>query len=184
MMAPGELDSRFDVYWKEVKRCEAAGAYWALLHVTVCLPDICAALQASDGEAKGKRYVAWCDSFAADPVIAGAEWYRMRCKVLHQGRATTDAPGRYLGFAFGQPAKNGELDHKRAESGVLHVDVGRLAADMKDAVQAWIRWIEAHPSSSEAAAVERNLQSLIQVTPTQVKLLPPSARPFVVLKTN
>ena len=184
MLTSGDLDSRFRVYWSEMNRCERAGAYWALLHVTVCLPDICAALQAPDGEAKGKRYVAWCDTFAADPLISGAEWYRMRCKVLHQGRARTDASGRYSGFAFGQPAKTGHVDHKRVDSGILHVDVGCLAVEMKGAVESWIRWLDAHPSSREAIAVEKNVQSLIRVGQSQVKPLSAAAPPFIVMKTN
>ena len=64
------------------------------------------------------------------------------------------------------------------------MDVGCLAAGMKRAVEAWMGWIEAHPSSPEAIAVETNLQSLIRVAPTEVKLASTATPSFVVIKTN
>ena len=39
------LDKAFQTYWEDMERCRGAKAYWCLLHVTVCFPDICAALQ-------------------------------------------------------------------------------------------------------------------------------------------
>ena len=49
MLTPGSLDSAFQIYWDEMDRCRAARTYWALLHVTICLPDICAALERRTG---------------------------------------------------------------------------------------------------------------------------------------
>ena len=83
----------FDLYWDEMKRCREAEAWWALLHVTVCLPDICAALEADNGETSLAKYVEWCNACLPNPKLSGEERYRGRCKVLHQGRATTDRPG-------------------------------------------------------------------------------------------
>lgn len=45
MLQKGTLSSAFTIYWEDMNRCRAGKAYWCLLHVTVCLPDICAALQ-------------------------------------------------------------------------------------------------------------------------------------------
>jgi hypothetical protein len=46
---PEELEKAFAVYFDEIERCRRAGAYWALLHVVVALPDICAALESENG---------------------------------------------------------------------------------------------------------------------------------------
>lgn len=163
MLTPGILDPAFRIYWDEMDRCCSARTYWALLHVTVCLPDICAALQSRDGETKGPRYVAWCDRYLVDPLLSGAERWQMRCKVLHQGRASINAPGRYDGFSFAQPASNGRVDHRRLEGSALVLDVGMVAGETRTGVEQWIRHLEANPVSVEAVNAHRNLPSLIRV---------------------
>jgi hypothetical protein len=144
-------------------RCRESKAYWALLHVTVCLPDICAALQSDNGKTSTPLYIDWCDKYLKNPMLSGVERYRMRCKVLHQGRATTDKPGRYRGFAFGQPSETGKVDHMRFEAGILHLDVGELGDEMRGAVEAWIQSLEVRNTSADALNVERNLNSLVRV---------------------
>jgi hypothetical protein len=164
MLKAGMLVSAFDTYWSDMDRCGRAGAYWSLLHVTVCLPDICAALESNSGEATGPQYIAWCDRYLVDTLLSGAERYRMRCKVLHQGRATTDQPGgRYVGFSFGQPSATGEVDHRRVDGDALNLDVGMLADEMKVGVNRWIQSLETNPSGGEARNAVRNLPSLVQV---------------------
>jgi hypothetical protein len=164
MLQSGKLTHAFQTYWDDMARCRQAKAYWSLLHVTVCLPDICAALQSGDGETSPSLYIHWCDKYLKNPMLSGAERYRMRCKVLHQGRATTDKPGRYTGFAFGEPSETGKVDHMRVEAETLHLDVGELADEMKGAVDAWIQNLEAQRTSADALNVERNLNSLVRVT--------------------
>jgi len=164
MIAPGQLNATFAMYWNDMDKCRNAGAYWSLIHVTVCLPDICAALESNDGDTNGSRYINWCDRYLTDPLLSGAERYRMRCKVLHQGRASTDQPaGRYIGFSFGQPANSGAVDHRRVDGTTLNLDVGMLAQETRDGVTQWIQQIEAKPNQPEALNTLRNLASLVQV---------------------
>ena len=157
------LARAFQLYWDDMERCRQAKAYWALLHVTVCLPDICAALESPDGEAKGKRYEAWCDKYLPHPKLPGTERWALRNKVLHQGRAATDKPGRYARFAFGQPAETGEVDHMRVVSRTLHLDVGELARETWKGVNDWITQIRTNPHSVEAKNVKENLAKLVRV---------------------
>src|SRR5688572_6289739 len=115
VLKPGDL-AAFATYWQEMDRCRASKTYWSLLHVTVCIPDICAALEADDGETTKFRYIQWADRYLREPLLSGEELYRMRCKVLHQGRAALDQPGaRYTGFSFAEPAITGEIDHLRVD---------------------------------------------------------------------
>ena len=169
MLQKGALSSAFSTYWQDMNLCRANKAYWCLLHVTICLPDICAALQSNTGETSGGLYKKWCDQFLNDPRLTGAEAWEMRCKVLHQGRATTTKPGRYYGFAFGQPALNGTVDHKRINGNVLHLDVGMFSDEMKQAVEKWIHHIESNLQSTQAVAVEKNLSSLVKVTSVRIR---------------
>ncbi len=176
------LTKRFETYWDDMNRCRTAGAHWSLLHVTVCLPDICAALQAHRGKTSGDLYKSWCATFLTDPLLTSDERWEMRNKVLHQGRARTSKRGRYSGYAFGSPSATGRTDHKRLEHSTLHLDVGELANEMKAAVVAWIDWLEANKNSQEARNVRANLPSMIEVSRVVVRT--PGLAPFITLKTN
>ena len=189
MLMPGQMTAAFQPYWDEIDRCRQAKTYSSLLHVTVCLPDICAALESQNGETSAQLYKAWCDKYLTHPNFLSAERYRMRCKVLHQGRAATDQAGRYTGFAFGQPSDTGHADHMRIEANVLHLDVGELSRETKSAIESWIRALEANATSPEATNVERNITSLVRVSKTQVQVFtpaPPGTQPMIVTinKTN
>jgi hypothetical protein len=162
------LTSAFAVYRDEMTRCRRAKAYWALLHLAVCIPDICGALEAPDGESTGSRYKDWCDRHLPAAKLNGAERWRLRCKVLHQGRATTDQPGRYTDFTFGQPAATGEVDHYRVVGSTLHTDVGQLADEALDGLDQWIKTVVASPANAVAKNVAKNLPSLVKVTQTPV----------------
>lgn len=172
MLKPGLLGQAFAIYWDDMERCRAGGAYWSLLHVTVCLPDICAALQSDNGDTRPALYKAWCNDHLPDPMLSGAERYRMRCTVLHQGRASTGQPGRYTGFAFTQPASTGQVYHRRVDGKTLALDVGLLAQEVRSGVDRWIGHVEARPTSREATNVERNLPSLVRVRQFVVPVTP------------
>ena len=159
MLTHGELDSVFETYWADMKRCRDGGAYWSLLHVTVCPPDICAALESVNGRTTGKRYIAWCESYLPDKMLTGEERYAMRCKVLQEGRAHVGEPDRrYSGFAFTQPAAQGQVDHRRVEQTTLVLDVGKLSAEYENGVQKWFRVVEANPADRIATNVERTFR--------------------------
>ena len=49
MLTKGELSNALEVYWQDATRCFNSKAFWCLLHVTVSLPDVCAALESPDG---------------------------------------------------------------------------------------------------------------------------------------
>lgn len=170
MISVSELDAVFAAYWNDMERCRSAGACWSLLHVVVCIPDICAALQSDNGETSGPKYICWCDQYAHHATLSGQERYWMRCKVLHQGRASTGNPGRYTGFAFTQPAPDGQIDHLRLEGTTLVVDVGQLANEVKAAVGKWVAALGANPGGLEASNVVKHLPAMVRV---RKKPMPP-----------
>jgi hypothetical protein len=186
MLTPGTLEAAFAVYWHEMQRCRDATAYWSLLHVTTCLPAICAAMQTDSGDTKGedrKLYAAWCDLYLQEPRLKGIECYEMRCKILHQGRAQADA-GRYTGFAFIQPAPAGPAYHLVVENKTkLVVDVSRLADEMQQAVRRWISALESNPTAPAAINAARHVTSLVQVRPFRVPQ-PPGTPPTSWPMTN
>jgi len=49
-----QLRNDFALYIEEIQRCENAKCYWALLHVLLALPDVCASLETDQASSKKK----------------------------------------------------------------------------------------------------------------------------------
>jgi hypothetical protein len=159
MSTSGDIIAALKVYDDEVARCIAGRCYWALLHLTVVLPDVCAALQAPDGATTRTRYIEWVRRYLADDLMSGEDWYSVRCSLLHQGR--TFGGGRYSRYSFGQPSQQGNIVHKYAVgSGLIQLDVGEMSKEVRVAVSAWAADLEARPSSPEGLAVAKYLGTL------------------------
>jgi len=174
-MEPGELKEALSIYWNEAERCREAEALWALLHVTVCIPDICAALR--DGPRKagvvGSTYRKWCDDYLTDPgpsgALTSAARWEMRNKVLHEGTAQVEPKLGFNGFAFLPPLQPPHRNpHKQILDGTLLIDVVELAEETHAGVDTWISDVEAYLDGSEAQRVGSNLESLVRVRPRRV----------------
>lgn len=91
----------------------------------------------------------------------------MRCKVLHQGRASTDRKHwRYKSFIFSQTVggpPTAHLNRDANDARRLHIDVGELATETKKAVESWIAWLDANPRSTRARNAQKHSASLVQV---------------------
>jgi hypothetical protein len=94
----------------------------------------------------------------------------MRNRLLHEGSARAKRQGRYSGYSFGKPSSTGQIDHKRVERAVLHLDVGELANEIQEAVLSWIAWLKANKESREAVNVLKNLPSMVQVSSVVVRV--------------
>jgi hypothetical protein len=74
-----ELKAAFAVYFDEMDRCEGAATFWALLHIVLVLPDICAALERAPSDPVGDRYVGWCAAnFLPNPVLTTGDRFQLR----------------------------------------------------------------------------------------------------------
>lgn len=134
------FEDTFKVYFDEIERCVQGKCYWALLHVVLVLPDVCAAMETDSGTTEGKLYRQWCEKYLADPLVTPEDWYQMRCSVLHQGR-TIDGKqiSQYAGVAFSQPSW--AIVHRcvsqTPEGEFLQLDVGEMANEMRVAMNKW-----------------------------------------------
>lgn len=72
----------------EIDRALAAGLYYLAIAMALTIPDICAALEAENGETNQQKYKAWYESNLAYKYtnITAQDCYSLRCGVLHQGR--------------------------------------------------------------------------------------------------
>jgi hypothetical protein len=157
-----QLSQAFQVYWEEMRRCRKSIAYWSLLHLTLCLPDICAALQSPSGKTDGTKYRNWCKRWFPSGKLSADERREMRNKILHQGRST-GASIRYIRFAFYSPPDSGHIQHLHDQAGVLYVNVDELAKETKSAVERWIADLDSNPTKTKAVNAFSNLSSLVKV---------------------
>jgi hypothetical protein len=167
-----QLEQAFKVYLGEMSRCATAKCYWALLHLVIIMPDICAALESTRGEAKPKYYMDWCR-------ISPIEWYEIRNLILHQGR-TKKLKGRYIGYSFHQPETYSTVVHRHLDGRTLRLDVHELSREMREAMNRWFEEIEANIHLNHSQNVARNVSSLVRLYPP---VLPAPQSPFIQVYT-
>src|SRR4051812_5701237 len=93
----------------------------------------------------------------------------MRCKVLHQGRASTDdAKRRYEGFSFGQPIPGAASDHLIARGGALNIEVHAFSTEAWYGVERWMQALESSPGLKRSCNAQKNLATLVRVREVQV----------------
>ena len=154
-----ELEKAFRPYFKDMQICREKGAGWALLHLVVCMPDICGAV--TGDPQGGQRYREWCDAYLKGGKLTPVERYAIRCMLLHEG--TTDAGALVYWF---MPPGSGR--HEELDGNTLYLDVGVLHDEMMAGMRAWFAAVEAGKAKN-ASAVAGNLSKLvrIEVRPTR-----------------
>jgi len=163
-----QLTGAFQMYFDEMQRCRDLNLGWALLHLVVCMPDICAAL--AHGETSGARYEHWCATYLPAGPLNEDERYEIRCKLLHQG-STLPQPRdrnaiiRWDNVRFMPP---GSGRHGEREGGTWLLDVGHLHDEMVTGMRAWFGAVEAGTAVG-AADVSVNLPKLVTVEPRQTR---------------
>ena len=145
MVAKADVLAGLGTYLEEMERCAAASCNWALVHLLVMMPDVCAGLESEDGRTSEARYRAWCERWLGSAQLNGLERYKLRCSLLHQGQAQPDAsrlkPGdifRYDRISFG-PAGT---PHLLVQDRLLHVDVSALHRETELGIQRWAEDLE------------------------------------------
>jgi hypothetical protein len=117
------------------------------LVAALVLPDICAALESTDGQATGAKYKAWTDKWLSPKYgdvtgtsLSGDTCYYYRCAVLHQNRSLHPKLG-FERVAFLEP--NGSVTmHDCVINNVLVIDIPSFCQDMSEAVSEWLRAAE------------------------------------------
>jgi hypothetical protein len=184
-----QLEDAFAMYFNEVARCEGQNCWWALLHLLVAMPDICAAL---DGKGQGaQRYVDWCDeNFAANPRMLPGDRYQMRCGLLHQGTTLPERGKKhdtqYTSFSFTDPRTTNVEIHQVVNDDLTRqgknctVNIKALADETRTALRNWFSLVAT--DTARYAIVEANLKKLAMVKPKEWKLPPstPGGTPMII----
>ena len=169
-----DLEKAFATYFEEIERCEKGKCYWALLHLLVVLPDICAALESENGKADDARYRGWCKRyFGRDNQFTSEDRYFLRCALLHQGRTVTER-GQYSGYSFSQPTPIGTVPHRVADrfapeqKPIFRLDVGRMTVETVEAIHTWFTDLQKKGNEGRLNNFKRHIPWLAQKGETTV----------------
>lgn len=159
-----ELEAAFSLYFTELDRCEGAKCYWALLHLAVVLPDVCAALEFGTATPVGVRYPKWCElHFPPNPKLMPHHRFQIRNALLHEGSTLPrDKVGQtnYRSISYVDPNATDKDIHLLVTPDGTNValNVVKFVEETLGAVRHWFAGLQHDPDRN--ATVERNLPRL------------------------
>jgi len=173
-LTESQVCEAFKTYFDEMDKCGRSECYWALLHLVVVMPDICAALEHPKGDTTGARYEGWCAAYWPSRAVSPAKRWQIRCALLHQGRTVLRGGDT---FSYVRPAPAGSKVHEYVEPDepIITLEVGQLAAEVKAGVRRWAADLQKAKNAARLANVERHLPRLAREKPKKLppKLVPP-----------
>ncbi len=155
----------------QIEQALDANIYYLALFTTLSIPDICGALDSTNGGSKKKRYINWFDKHVvpqtasrlqsqtlprpvADslsetlgvpqlnaPLLTGVICYQFRCSLLHQGRARVHKKP-LARVLFLEPRKSTiRIDMNQADDALVF-DLHLFCRDVVDATRKWLGQVE------------------------------------------
>jgi hypothetical protein len=159
MSAPWE-SNRMDTILKEIDRALALELHYLAVVMSLTLPDICAALESSDGRTSQTKFMAWYDKHLSTKFrfMSAGDCYSLRCGVVHQGRF--GLPGKQFGrVIFTLPNVQGIVIGQGIINDALQFNAVQFCKTMTGAVRDWFA-VATHDS-----IVQANLPNLVQLRP-------------------
>ena len=145
--------------------------YLPALFCTLALPDICGALEKSNGKAKKTRYLSWYKSNMLDQRNLTAEQcYEFRCRMLHQGISGYNQNSLNQKVVFIYPNNQLKFDNVKFQSSTkvaIAVDLIDFCTAMIASVRKWE--IEMHSDPNYI----KNRNNIITIHPNGIS-------PFIV----
>lgn len=123
----------------QIKRAVKAKLYFLALAGVLILPDICGAIESTDGEASRDKYIKWFEKnlepeYGED--FTGADCWYFRCSLLHQG-STQQSNSRYSRILFIEPGPR-PLFHGNIMKGAYNIDVEIFCRDFIKKARQWL----------------------------------------------
>lgn len=152
-----------------------ANLYYLSLFISLSIPDICAALESSDGKTSGTKYKKWVNNYLVSikPSMYGERLsadhiWLFRCALLHQGRTTKDGI-EYQRILFFEPGIETGLHvasccivGAKTKDKSLLIDINKFCTDIISAARLWVKENEANPN------YQKNYERLIKRYPKGV----------------
>lgn len=149
-----------NIFRREIEKAINAELYYLALMMALALPDICAALQSSDGKSNGHRYKTWWERWMLPsyPSVGSDVAWNLRCGVFHQARASHPQMP-YSRILFTLPNPQQITIHRAVVDEALNLDLVTFCMDVVEAVDRWYKEKQDEPS------VVRHLPLLVQYRP-------------------
>lgn len=140
--------------FREIRAAIKADAWVLALFGTLAVPDICAALESSNGQTNGKKYRRWVRENLGDayPELDPDELYRMRCSLLHQGQSSMASFKRVIFMR----RTDGNIWHRNKVGDAFNLDLPIFCNDVMTAAEGWLEANKLRPD------VVRNSVSLVR----------------------
>ncbi|PJE76535.1 hypothetical protein COV05_04165 [Candidatus Uhrbacteria bacterium CG10_big_fil_rev_8_21_14_0_10_48_16] len=131
---------------EQIEKGLEANLYYLSLFVALAIPDICGAIDASDGEASKAKYIKWFDEHLQTKYSTsfnGELCYYFRCSLLHQG-SSQHSKSRYKRIMFIEPDRSIRI-HRSIMNDAYFIDVKDFCNDMVEACKGWLQKVETTP---------------------------------------
>ncbi len=176
-LTPVSLDSAFHLYLQELATVRSHRSYLSALHLLCAVPDVCGALQSTDGTASGASYREWCQAHLATVREMGpADWWKMRCAVLHQGSSLPTDPrsprSQYDSMSFVTLTDTRVSAHQLRDGGNITLDIAALADEVTAGIRHWFTWLREPENGAVLARVESRLHTVMSLRPKTYPSLP------------
>ena len=132
---------------EQIEGANELGLYYVVLFMSLAVPDMGGALEASNGQATPARYEKWVDSHLpgwSDPG-AGKQLYRFRNSILHQGSGRPHERAKTPRLLFAEPGTGlvihmALLDH--GGQSAMVIDVPTFCREVLAAARDWLRVVQ------------------------------------------
>lgn len=130
-------------FLQQIEKALSYNLYYIALQSTLTLPDICGALQSTDGTATKAKYVDWYNTyFLKKTFLSANDCYYFRCSNIHQGK-TVHKNSTYSRILFVEPSeKNSIVLNNNIINGALNIDVNIFCTDMIASVRNWLTLVK------------------------------------------
>ena len=155
-----------DVILGQIERALDRGFHYLAIVSALTLPDLCAALEAANGETTKAAYRGWYDAWLAPkyPMISRIDIYRLRSGVVHQGILGPNGMqyDRIVFTIHGHGAIiHGNLSANNAgvQGSALQLDAGIFCSDVIESVRQW------YSAKKDDPIVKANMPRLLRFRP-------------------
>ena len=133
-------------FLNQIQQALTANLYYVALFAGLAIPDICGALQSTNGRASKAKYVNWFDRYVAGLYagnLTGQDCYYYRCSALHQG-SSQNPQARYLRILFIEPSATTNVFHNNVLNNALNIDVRIFCNDI---ISGALLWLQQHQNT-------------------------------------
>lgn len=127
-------------FLEQIKAALDSNLYYLALSASLIVPDICGALESTDGLATGDKYKKWFDTWVAKNYngnFDGQDCWYFRCSLLHQG-SSFHPRGRYSKVIFVEPTATTSTLHNNILNDAFNIDVRWFCMDVVCAAEKWL----------------------------------------------